>query len=204
VFEPFFTTKAQGKGTGLGLAVVYGIVKQHEGFIQVNSEPGRGTTFILLFPAELSESVRPTANALPPVGVGTETILVVEDEAPLRRLVRATLEQLGYTVLLAEDGQRGVELFRDNADRIDLVILDLVMPRLGGRDALAQMRRLRPHLRALLVSGYDNTAERLTSEHLPLPPLLTKPYRLDMLGRSVREALDQPDAEAAAEAGASI
>lgn len=192
VFEPFFTTKAQGKGTGLGLAVVYGIVKQHEGFIHVTSAPESGTIFTILFPAETSGPARPATTTLTDVRGGMETILVVEDEAPLRRLVNATLLQLGYTVLLAEDGQSGVELFQANVDRIDLVILDLVMPRLGGREALAQMRALRPALRALLVSGYDSTAERVPVEQSAAVPLLTKPYRLDVLGRSVRDMLDAP------------
>jgi two-component system cell cycle sensor histidine kinase/response regulator CckA len=193
IFEPFFTTKGRGKGTGLGLSVVYGIVKQHEGFIQVHSEPGHGAMFTICLPAP-DLDITPDVMALPPaVRGGYETILVAEDEASLRHLAATVLERLGYTVLLARDGQEAVEVFKADPSRVDLVILDLVMPRFGGRDALARMRALRPNLRVLFVTGYDDRADRVLANDQPIPSqqLLMKPYRVDMLGSRVRDILDQ-------------
>jgi two-component system, cell cycle sensor histidine kinase and response regulator CckA len=192
MFEPFFTTKPRGKGTGLGLSVVYGIVKQHEGFILVDSKPGQGATFTIFLPAPAVVSDATGPELVPTVRGGHETILVAEDEASLRNLAATVLERLGYTVLLARDGQEAVDVFRNDPARVDLVILDLVMPRFGGRDALAHMRNLRPDLRALFVTGYDDGAARVLDNggSLPSPSLLMKPYRVDALGSRVRELLD--------------
>jgi PAS domain S-box-containing protein len=192
MFEPFFTTKPRGKGTGLGLSVVYGIVKQHEGFILVDSKPGQGATFTIFLPAPAVVSDTAVPELAPSVRGGSETILVAEDEASLRHLTAMVLERLGYTVLLARDGQEAVDVFRVDPARVDLVILDLVMPRFGGRDALAHMRSLRPDLRALFVTGYDDGAARVLGSGSPIPGpnLLMKPYRVDALGSRVRELLD--------------
>ncbi|MBK9710594.1 MAG: response regulator [Kouleothrix sp.] len=192
IFEPFFTTKERGRGTGLGLSVVYGIIKQHEGFIQVASEPGHGTTFTIFLPAPsfVSDAVAPELSHM--VRGGHETILVAEDESSLRYLAATVLERLGYTVLLAEDGKVALDMFESDPARIDLVVLDLVMPRFGGRDALARMRAIRPELRALFVTGYDDSDEHARSASVAIPgtTLLHKPYRVDMLGLRVRELLD--------------
>ena len=128
----------------------------------------------------------------PAVRGGNETILVAEDESSLRHLASTVLERLGYTVLLAEDGLEAVNLFNANQSQIDLVILDLVMPRFGGRDALDRMRLIRPDLRALFVTGYDDDAGRSLGVYAAIPgtTLLQKPYRVDMLGSRVREMLD--------------
>jgi PAS domain S-box-containing protein len=192
IFEPFFTTKERGKGTGLGLSVVYGIIKQHEGFVQVSSQPGLGTSFTVYLPAPLVASAIAVPELSPHVRGGNETILVAEDEASLRYLASTALERLGYTVILAEDGLEAVNLFRANQAKIDLVILDLIMPRFGGRDALSRMRALRPDLRALFVTGYDDDAGREFGASVLLPgtTLLQKPYRVDILGSRVREILD--------------
>jgi PAS domain S-box-containing protein len=192
IFEPFFTTKERGKGTGLGLAVVYGIVKQHEGFIQVASEPGWGTTFTVFLPAPAFMLDMTAPKLAYDVRGGNETILVAEDEASLRYLTATVLERLGYTVVLAEDGRAAIELFASDPTRFDLVILDLIMPRVGGRDALAQMRLLRSNLRALFVTGYDDSIQEPlgVSQKSPRAGLLQKPYRMDILGAKVREILD--------------
>jgi two-component system cell cycle sensor histidine kinase/response regulator CckA len=192
MFEPFFTTKEPGKGTGLGLSVVYGIIKQHEGFVQVTSRAGHGTTFTIFLPSPAVALGIAMPELPPPVRGGNETILVAEDESSLRHLASTVLERLGYTVLLAEDGLEAVNLFNANQSRIDLVILDLVMPRFGGRDALDRMRLIRPDLRALFVTGYDDDAGRSLGVYAPIPgtTLLQKPYRVDMLGSRVREMLD--------------
>jgi len=192
IFEPFFTTKERGKGTGLGLSVVYGIIKQHEGFVEVESAPGQGTTFTIFMPAPAATPGVEVPDLSPLVRGGSETILVAEDEASLRYLASTVLERLGYTVILAEDGLEAVNLFRVNQSRIDLVILDLVMPRYGGRDALELMRAIRPDLRALFVTGYDDETARAPGANAVVPgtTLLQKPYRVDMLGSRVREILD--------------
>ncbi|HEX9374234.1 MAG TPA: response regulator [Roseiflexaceae bacterium] len=192
IFEPFFTTKERGKGTGLGLSVVYGIVKQHEGFVQVSSDSGQGTTFTIYLPVPAAVWDAQSPELAPAVRGGSETILVAEDEESLRYLAATVLERLGYTVLLAEDGLDAVNLFDDHHARIDLVILDLVMPRFGGRDALERMRAIRPDLRALFVTGYDDSAGPTLSASSAIPgtTLLQKPYRVDVLGSRVREMLD--------------
>ncbi len=192
IFEPFFTTKERGKGTGLGLSVVYGIIKQHEGFVQVDSAPQRGTTFTIFLPVPAIALGVVVPDLSPLVRGGKETILVAEDEASLRYLASTVLERLGYTVILAEDGLEAVNLFRANQSRIDLVILDLVMPRFSGRDALELMRAMRPDLRALFVTGYDDAAAHVPGVDALISGtnLLQKPYRVDMLGLRVRELLD--------------
>ncbi|MEP7187655.1 MAG: response regulator [Roseiflexaceae bacterium] len=191
IFEPFFTTKERGKGTGLGLSVVYGIIKQHEGFVQVDSAADRGTTFTIFLPVPAVAQNVSVPDLSPLVRGGNETILVAEDEASLRYLASTVLERLGYTVILAEDGLEAVNLFRGNQARIDLVILDLVMPRFGGRDALDLMRAIRPDLRALFVTGYNDAADLAETDALASSTnLLQKPYRVDVLALRVRELLD--------------
>src|SRR5262249_15809414 len=149
IFEPFFTTKGPGKGTGLGLSMVHGIVRQHQGWIDCHSEVGQGTRFDLYLPRadRLMESVSAPSAEGTPHGRG-ETML-------LRDLARIILEQAGYQVLVAADGQQAVEVFERERDRIELVLLDLMMPQLSGRDALRRMRALAPDLRALFASGYS-------------------------------------------------
>jgi two-component system, cell cycle sensor histidine kinase and response regulator CckA len=191
IFEPFFTTKERGKGTGLGLSVVYGIIKQHDGFVHVDSAAERGTTFTIFLPVPTVARSVQVPDLSPLVRGGTETILVAEDEASLRYLASTVLERLGYTVILAEDGLEAVNLFRLHQSRIDLVILDLVMPRFSGRDALEMMRAIRPDLRALFVTGYDDAADVPGADaQIPGTHLLQKPYRVDVLGLRVREILD--------------
>jgi len=154
IFEPFFTTKEVGKGTGLGLSIVYGIVKQHNGHINVNSEPGAGTTFRIYLPAVegATEEEEPTEPALPPSGSGT--ILVAEDEEAVRALTRTILSEFGYQVIEAVDGMEAVVKFRENPDVIDAVLLDVIMPRLNGREARDEIIKTRPDAKILFMSGY--------------------------------------------------
>ncbi|RYE94460.1 MAG: response regulator [Myxococcales bacterium] len=190
IFEPFFTTKDPGKGTGLGLAVVDGIIEQHEGFLEVASTPGLGTTFRVFLPEEVGERV----SSVPGVRVvrgGSETILVAEDEPMVRSLAHEILTGLGYTVLLARDGVEAVEMFREHQRSCDLVMLDVVMPRLGGREAYAQIRALAPDMPVLLVTGYSPELAEQRSPDSDVTLVLQKPYDLELLEGKVREALDR-------------
>ena len=190
IYEPFFTTKEQGKGTGLGLSTCYGIVKQHGGEILCDSRPGHGTSFRILLPrCEPETAVREVA-ARPNEIKGTERVLVVEDEEPVRRLVVRMLRECGYETAEARDGQEGLEvLARDAERRIRLVLTDMVMPRLGGRKMAAAMAASRPDVRILFTSGYtdDSSGEE---PMVPAVEFLAKPFSAQELAEGVRRALD--------------
>jgi CheY-like chemotaxis protein len=189
-FDPFFTTKAAGLGTGLGLPMVKGLMAEHGGFVQIESAPGQGTIVRLLFcPADGEETA---AGALPDEAPrkGTETILIAEDEEALRRVATRALEQLGYRVLTAADGQEALVLYHAHADEIDLVISDSVMPRLGGIAFHETLRREGSRVRFLLASGY---APDDRGRHGDVGvPFLAKPWTLSELTAKVREVLDGP------------
>ncbi len=190
IFEPFFTTKPNAAGTGLGLSVVYGVARQHGGFVEVESEVGVGSTFHLYFPVSQSRSVTPPPfNRPTPVG-GTETILVVEDDALVREVVERLLGNAGYALIVAGDGEQAVRLFEREGRRIDLVLLDAVLPSMSGRDVYEHLLALNPDVTVLFASGYTGGAlpdEFLAERGLTLVP---KPYHADDLLRAVREALD--------------
>ena len=190
IFEPFFTTKARTGGTGLGLATVYGIVKQSEGHIAVESQPGRGTTFLLYFPPTTDTAPVRTTRLAGGVRGGSETILLVEDEMSVRLLTRALLERGGYKVLDTGNPRQAVELADQCEGTIDLLITDVVMPGLSGRDVYAQIAARRPLVKVLFMSGYtDDTIIRhgvLNAE----TGFLQKPFTADGLARKVREVLD--------------
>jgi two-component system cell cycle sensor histidine kinase/response regulator CckA len=191
IFDPFFTTKEKGKGTGLGLATVYGIVKNHSGHIDVHSEIGRGTSFDVLFPAVEMRAVS-HEEKLEKVSGGNETILVVDDEETIRRLLRDLLQAKGYRVVEAADGREALRVFEEHGGRIDLVILDMVMPEMGGREAYVHLRELNPDIRTILSTGYaeDERARELMS--MGVMAFVQKPYRVDVLAAVVRSVLDTP------------
>lgn len=192
VFEPFFTTKPVDKGTGLGLSVVYGIVKQHNGHIHVYSEPGKGTTFKVYFPAvETLPDAVPAARREEAVVGGTERILLAEDEESIRMLSERVLKELGYRVFVARNGEEAIEIFHRNTD-IDLAVLDVVMPRKGGKEAFEEMRRINPMLKVIFMSGYSADAIHASYVLAPGVPFLPKPYGPNSLARRVREVLDTP------------
>jgi len=193
IFEPFYTTKEAGKGTGLGLSMVYGIVTQHHGHINVYSEPGKGTTFRIYFPLMGIENEKVGTPAAAPVEKplgGRETVLVVEDDAAVRKLSRTVLEQFGYTVLEAADGADAVDKFMKNQDTIQLVVLDVIMPKKSGKEASDEIRKIKPGIKILFMSGYP--ADKLQRERLldSGMELVMKPIApMDFL-KKVRTALD--------------
>src|SRR6266566_7734702 len=197
LFEPFFTTKEVGKGTGLGLATVYGIVKQSEGYITAYSEPGHGTTFKIYLPrAAAPGAASPTPPAPPaPQGKatarGSETILVVEDEEAVRSLSRRALEASGYTVLAAADGPDAVRLLERYGGPIHLVLTDVIMPGMNGRELVQRLVQRRPGLRVLYMSGYPGDAIVHRGALEPGTAFLQKPFMPEDLARKVREVLDQ-------------
>jgi CheY-like chemotaxis protein len=194
IFEPFFTTKEQGKGTGLGLSTVYGIVKQSGGHIDVASEPGLGTSFTVYFPRhEGSGPVGAGAGGRDAVG-GEETILLVEDEEQVRELARRVLERVGYTVLAASDAESAIALADRHAGHIHLLVTDMMLPRLGGREVAARLSIHRPAIKVLYISGTSDSAIARLRLIEPGTAFLEKPFSLDRLLRTVRQALGDADA----------
>jgi signal transduction histidine kinase len=185
IFDPFFTTKPQGQGTGLGLAMVYGFVRQSGGAVTVESEPGRGTTFTLFLPrgAAAPARVAPPKPAAPEVH-GSGTILIAEDERPIRRLVATVLQQAGFQTLEAVDGQEALELFAKHAQAIALVVTDVVMPRMGGRQLAQHLRGLRRDLPLLYMTGYAEEGDALR-QTAPDARVLLKPFSPDALLQTV-------------------
>lgn len=191
VFEPFFTTKEVGKGTGLGLSIVFGIVKQHNGFINVYSDPGRGATFKILLPLIQSAVMEKHTYNEESLEKGAATILVADDDAALRELVEKVLTMFGYTVIMAVDGSDAVARFRANRDRIDLVILDIIMPKMNGKEAFDEMRTINPAVKGMFISGYtsDIIQKRgLLEQGLEFVP---KPLNLKHLLTKVRDVLKE-------------
>jgi CheY-like chemotaxis protein len=188
LFEPFFTTKAPGEGTGLGLSIVYGIVQRHSGKILVYSELGKGTTFKLFFPklhvAGESQNVAP---AVPAPASGTETILVVEDNEGVRAYARAALEQRGYSLLEAADGEAALELARNHPGKISLLLTDVVMPQMSGPQVARRLRELRPGLKVLYMSGYAKPSIEVDLRQGEA--MIQKPFSPTAIAESVRKIL---------------
>ena len=192
IFEPFFTTKSNEKGTGMGLAMVYGIVKNHQGSIRVYSEEGRGTIFKIYLPLA-EEEIKEVAKFGPvPTDppVGNEGILLVDDEEMIRVVAAKMLQNLGYQVASAVDGLEAIEYFKEHHSEISLVILDLIMPRMGGRDCFKKLREINPEIKVLLSTGYGLNGMLKELQDDGIHHVIQKPYRINSLAVKVREMLD--------------
>ncbi|SPD75753.1 PAS/PAC sensor hybrid histidine kinase (fragment) [uncultured Desulfobacterium sp.] len=189
IFDPYFTTKEIGKGTGMGLAVVHGIVKEHEGLISVETEPGKGSTFHIWFPA-VEETPRHGAEKIGDVPKGTESIIFVDDEKTLVRISTGMLERLGYRVEGRTDPEQALEIFRTSPHDFDLVITDTSMPKMTG-DMLAQeITRIRPDMKIIICTGYSELMDETKAEQLGIKSFIMKPLDLRKLANTVREVLD--------------
>jgi CheY-like chemotaxis protein len=192
IFEPFFTTKPVGKGTGLGMAMVYGLVKQHYGYVDVYSQLGRGTTVRVFLPALAEASERPAAVAPQELRGGTEIILLAEDEETVRHTTKRVLERYGYTVLAVADGAEALESFQAHQGEIALVIADVVMPRMGGAKLYRELERAGHRVRFLFTSGYTARDVEETAKIPHGVPFLSKPWNVADLLWKVRVVLDVP------------
>jgi len=189
IFDPFFTTKDLGKGTGMGLAVVHGIVKSHEGAIKVYSEPDRGTTFTLYFPS-YKKMPENSVEAQETLQTGKERILFLDDEPPLSNLGKKLLEKLGYRVKAWTSSIDALEAFRANPHDFDLVITDKTMPHLTGFDLSEEIKRIRPNIPIIMCSGFINPVENKRAKAVGVDQIILKPYKLGNLSKTVREVLD--------------
>ena len=197
IFDPFFSTKEKGQGTGLGLSMVFGIIKNHDGYIDVISKPAQGTSFVIYLPAAMAseEKGRDTAGVkdmkeAEEAPGGTETILLIEDEDVVRDLGKVLLEQKGYKVLQAEDGEEGISVFKTNCDKIDLVLLDMIMPNKNGPEVYYEVRKIKPDVKVIIVSGFslDHQARQLLNDGART--FIQKPYRPNKLLSVIRKVLD--------------
>ncbi|NLN38870.1 MAG: response regulator, partial [Smithella sp.] len=189
IFEPFFTTKEMGRGTGMGLASAYGIVKGHGGTITVYSEKAEGTTFNIYLPASDKDVHTDETAAVQPTG-GSETILLVDDEEVITEVTGKLLEELGYHMITAASGPEAIEIYAEKYAQIDLVIIDMIMPGMSGSDTFDELKAINPSVRAVLSSGYSLNGKAQAIMDKGVRVFLQKPYRLNDLAQKIRQALE--------------
>jgi PAS domain S-box-containing protein len=186
IFEPFFTTKEMGRGTGLGLASVYGVIKNHGGYINVYSEIDQGTTFSIYLPASRKKIQKEIEKTVPTVAMGTGTILLIDDEEMIIKVGEELLRELGYEVLSARSGQEAIELYQQNADKIDLVIMDMIMPGMGGGETFDRLKRINPDIKVLLSSGYSINGQASKILERGCDGFIQKPFNLIQLSDKIQ------------------
>ena len=197
IFDPFFTTKEMGRGTGLGLASVYGIIKNHDGIINVNSEKGKGSTFDIYLPASKKEApiskqetITKEQRLVDGILKGTETLLLVDDEDMILDVGKVMLKEMGYNLLLAGGGKEALEIYRSHKDHINLVILDMIMPDLGGRDVYDRLKEINPDIKVLLSTGYSINGQATEILKRGCDGFIQKPFNMKELSEKIREILD--------------
>jgi CheY-like chemotaxis protein len=187
IFEPFFTTKDVGKGTGLGLATVYGIVKNHNGYIYVYSEPGEGSTFSIYLPSTTSKKLQQTVKSK--IIKGAKTILIIDDEEDIRTMTKIQLEDIGYKVMTAENGVKGLEIYKKEKDNIDLVLLDMIMPEMDGKETFLNLKKINPKISVLLTSGFSQNGKAKEIMGKGILGFLQKPFKIHELSNVIHKAL---------------
>ncbi|MBN1276563.1 MAG: response regulator [Deltaproteobacteria bacterium] len=190
IFEPFFTTKELSRGTGLGLASAYGIIRNHKGIIDVSSEKGKGTTFDLYLPASLNRPLKESTPAIEPL-MGTETILLVDDEEMIIEVGEEILKILGYKVLTARSGKEAIEIYKNNMNKIDMIILDIIMPDMNGKQTHAEIKSINPVAKILISSGYSLNGQTTEILELGYDGFIQKPYNIGHCSVKIREILDR-------------
>jgi CheY-like chemotaxis protein len=190
IFEPFYTTKEVGMGTGLGLSIIHGIVKQHSGSILVSSELGKGTTFNIFLPLIEGHAVTEKSKIAAPPAIGTETLLVAEDEEIVRNLMKKILENAGYKVIVVNNGEEALTKFEEHDD-ISLVLTDMVMPKKNGKEMLDEIRKIKPGTKAVFISGYPADIFSKIGTLEEGTEIITKPFKKDKLLQKIREVLDK-------------
>jgi signal transduction histidine kinase/CheY-like chemotaxis protein len=189
IFEPFFTTKEMGRGTGLGLASVYGIIKSHGGYINVYSEKERGTVFTIYLPASAKEVLRDEEGSPAMLVKGTGTILLIDDEKMILEVGLELLEELGYTVLSAMSGQEAIDVFQKDQDNIDLVIMDMIMPGMGGGETFDRLKEINPEVKVLLSSGYSINGQATKIIRRGCDGFIQKPFNMNQLAEKIQKIL---------------
>ena len=190
IFDPFFTTKDANKGTGLGLAVAYGVIKKHRGDIEIHSSPGKGTTFDIFLPISDKENKKAIHETEAKLRGGSETILVVDDEQVIRKLGKEILETQGYVVLTAANGLEAIDIYKQEQKKINLVILDIMMPEMDGIEAYKSLRDINPSLKILIASAYSSKNYDYENFHIKAEEFIQKPFKIQQLSRKVRYILD--------------
>jgi CheY-like chemotaxis protein len=196
VFEPFFTTKEMGRGTGLGLASAYGIVKSHGGHINVYSEKGHGTTFNFYLPASLRKVAAEATATAPVVRRGRETVLLIDDEEMIIDVGCGLLRELGYTVIPARSGQEAIDIYSERYADIDLIVMDMIMPGLSGGETFDRLKRINPRAKVLLSSGYSINGQASQIMERGCDGFIQKPFNLQQLSAKLRQILSDETPEA--------
>jgi two-component system, cell cycle sensor histidine kinase and response regulator CckA len=190
IFDPFFTTKEKGRGTGLGLASAYGIIKNHSGFIHVESEKGHGTSFMIYLPASNKVVENDDHKSEDELQPGHETVLLIDDEVMILDVGSNILEGLGYRVMIATGGKEGLGVYEQNRDAIDIVIIDMIMPEIGGRETFDTMLKINPAVKVLLSSGYSLEGQAEEIMRRGCKGFIQKPFTTEELSKKIRGILD--------------